>query len=96
VVYFVLALLYSDWYEEVMRKLVQAVRLPADVHRRLRAGRRRRPADGEHFGYRSGKNGTGAFPRVECGTHAITAAEAGVLSAVACLSSQRTLRTARH
>jgi hypothetical protein len=41
------------------------------------------PANGEHFGYRSGKNGTGAFPRVlvmalaECGTHAITAAETG-------------------
>jgi hypothetical protein len=41
------------------------------------------PANAEYFGRRSGKNGTGAFPVVlvmalaECGTHAITAAEAG-------------------
>ena len=41
------------------------------------------PANSEYFGRRSGKNGTAAFPRVlvmalaECGTHAITAAQAG-------------------
>jgi hypothetical protein len=41
------------------------------------------PANAGHFGYASNKTGTGAFPKVlvmalaECGTHAITAIEAG-------------------
>lgn len=41
------------------------------------------PANAQYFGRKSGKDGDGAFPKVlvmalaECGTHAITAAEAG-------------------
>jgi hypothetical protein len=41
------------------------------------------PANAAYFGRKSGKDGTGAFPKVlvmalaECGTHAVTAAEAG-------------------
>ncbi len=41
------------------------------------------PANAQYFGRKSGKDGTGAFPKVlvmalgECGTHAITAAAAG-------------------
>jgi Insertion element 4 transposase N-terminal/Transposase DDE domain len=45
------------------------------------------PANSQHFGRRSGKDGTGAFPIVlvmalaECGTHAVTAAVAGPVTA---------------
>jgi hypothetical protein len=45
------------------------------------------PANAAHFGRKSGKDGTGAFPIVlvmalaECGTHAITAAQAGPVTA---------------
>src|SRR6185437_16655063 len=45
------------------------------------------PANATYFGRKSGKDGTGAFPIVlvmalaECGTHAITADEAGPVTA---------------
>jgi hypothetical protein len=45
------------------------------------------PANARYFGRKSGKDGTGAFPLVlvmalaECGTHAVTAAEAGPVTA---------------
>jgi Insertion element 4 transposase N-terminal/Transposase DDE domain len=45
------------------------------------------PANAQYFGRKSGKDGTGAFPKVlvmalaECGTHAVTAAEAGPVTA---------------